>query len=1254
MRWRWVVLGVVLLALVGVPLVLGWRLLHTDAGLRFALAQLDRLPSLRIVALGANGTLAGPLAIDRLLVEHEAVRIEAQDLRLDLRPRALLAGSVHLEELSARRLEVVLKEREERPREPLRFLPHFLGIVAPAIRLDGIALTLADGRRYAVDSLRGALAMTRWRIDLTDLVVEDRLGRVDGMLTLRATEPLGLRGAANGRWQLPDERLYRFAAAVDGNLDRLATTVTLAEPAEFSFIGNALALAGTTRLVGTLRTSGFDGAPWVAAGRLPRIAGSVALAAGADSIGVDGTLTAAEFGDGPVRLQGSGRWHERTIEIAALRAWLPRSSLAVSVAGSVGLEGEAPALALTGDWTALRWPLAGEATFESPLGAFRLQGAMPYTFEVQTQALLTGLPPAEFTAAGSLDRELLVLDRLDGKALGGRVSGGGQLAWSGEQRWSARVDAKDIDVATVRPDLSGRVSVAATIEGRGLTPTAPWTARLASASGRVLGRALTARGEISHRDGEFELRDLRIANGPSYARLDGRWGARVDLRWSADLRNLALLHPDFAGELVSSGRLTGSPERPEVVAEARGRRLRLGGVTVASLDADIDADLADGRESRAELRAGDVEIGPVLLDAVRLQAHGLARDHRLAAEYSAPGDESRRLPGFRGRIAATGGYDAGAARGRGRLEEATMVVPDGTAALLQPAALEVGAGGGRADPVCFATGEARLCAEGEWRSAPAAWRVIYSAQDWPLKRLLRSMFGWREFDGRLQASGWAEQAPGRDWVGGTTVYLDEPVLDVPRNRFRTQRIELGSGRLDLFATPEELRGEVLLDLAEDSRVQGHASAPRTPGVAIADLPLTGTLRADSQALSGLPVLVPEIDRSGGSLDAAVTLGGTLGEPRFDGEFHVRDGRLDMYRTNLSLTALTLDGRFAGDELSFAGRGKAREGELALEGRFSWPDGVMTGQLRLTGRELTLADTPEFRILASPDLTLHAGADGYEVTGEVLVPLARISPRDLSTTVSTSPDERIVGMESEEAGPSTLDRVRSSVRIVLGDDVRVDSYGLKAKLAGDVTVLTQPGDVVRGDGAIRVVEGEYKAFGQYVRITRGVLSYKRTPINEPTLDLVGEREIKGEDIVVRINVRGTLGNPFVTLSSEPPMPDNEILSYLIMGRSLDTLQSGEAASLDRAAQSLAVSGGGLLLGGIGSRLGLDEVAVEQEEEDTAVVIGKYLSPKLFVSYGVSIVEAINTIKLRYTINERWALKAEAGLEQSVDVEFKIER
>ena len=68
-----------------------------------------------------------------------------------------------------------------------------------------------------------------------------------------------------------------------------------------------------------------------------------------------------------------------------------------------------------------------------------------------------------------------------------------------------------------------------------------------------------------------------------------------------------------------------------------------------------------------------------------------------------------------------------------------------------------------------------------------------------MKRLLTSLLGWREFDGVLQASGWIGKEPGQDWLGATTVLLDKASFDIPRNKFRTERVHLGGGRLDLFA-----------------------------------------------------------------------------------------------------------------------------------------------------------------------------------------------------------------------------------------------------------------------------------------------------------------------------------------------------------------------------------------------------------------------------------------------------------------------
>jgi translocation and assembly module TamB len=1257
MRWRWLLL-VLLALLIVTPLVVVQRVLHTETGLRVALEQLRRVPGVTIETFGATGTLAGPLRFRRVLIDHAAVHVDVRDLTLDAGLRSLVKGNVFLEHATAEGAEITLKPREPQPPSAIRFLPRFLEVVVPDLQISNLGLTLADGQRYQVASVRGAVAMTRWRIDLSDLVVEDPLGRVDGAITLRATTPLGLRGAANGRWQLPDEQTWRFAAAVSGNLDRLATTVTLSAPAQASFVGNALDLTGEPRIVGTLRATEFDGTPWFDAGVLPRTSGSVSVDVGADGFGLDGTLTADVFGDGPVRVQGNGRWQDQTLELASFRAWLPRSSLTFTTTGTARFGGDTPELALSGEWTAMRWPLIGEAAVESTLGTYSLQGALPYRFDVDAHArapLLDGAPEAQFTATGSLDNGLVVIDRIDGAALGGRLSGSGRVSWIGDQRWSARFQAQNIDIATLRPDLPGRISTVATVEGRGFELTSPWTARLASLSGTVRGRALTGRGEIAHSNGNYDLRGVRIANGGSHVDIDGRWGSTVDLRWNADVRSLSLLHPDLSGELVSSGRARGNATRPQLDADIRARHLRFGSTVVDSLQGEIDLDLTDARESRADLRATSVDLGFVLLDTARFHLQGRTGEHELSLDFSSTRDDTRRLPGFDARLAARGEFEVATRRWHGQLEDAAFTFPDGRATLLQPAAIEVGPSKLSAAPICLQTDDARLCVEGERIAEPASMRVLFSAQDWPLARLLRSVLGWRELDGKLQAAGWITQQGTQPWVGAMTLYVDDPTLAIPRNQFRSEQVRLGRARFDLKAEPTELRATLAMNVVEGTQIDGEVVATRDPKQDFAGYPLRGEIRARSTSLTALPLFVPEIDRSSGDLNAALAVSGTLGEPRFNGEFHVRDGRFDLYRTNLQLSSVTLDGRFVGDELVFDGSGKTAKGTLGLDGRFTWPDGVMTGQMRLKGDQLMIADTPDFRVIASPDLLFTAGADGFDVTGEVLIPLARITPRDLSTTVSTSPDERIVGTEVGDAGPSTLGRVRSRINVVLGDDVRVDSWGLKARLDGAIAVVTRPDDVVRGDGVIRIVDGEYRAFGQLVTIRRGELRYNMTPLDAPALDLVGDRVIRNEDIVVSINVRGTLDEPFITLSSVPAMPENEALSYLITGRSINTLQSGEAASLDRAAQSLAVSGGGLLLGNLGTRYGIDEVTVEQTgDDDTSVVLGKYLSPKLFVSYGISIAEAINTIKLRYTLNDRWALKAEAGLNQSADVEYRIER
>ncbi len=1266
MRRRYIVFIGLLLALAGsVALFLHW-LLFTQQGLEFAIAQLGRLPTVKIEVRGARGSIAGPLTADSVTVDHEAAHVVARGLAVRPEPGGLIVGHFGLEGLTVSRLEVTLKERPPQPKKPPYFLPAGLRITAPDFRLGNIALTLKSGQRIEARSARGSLSVTRWRLDLDPVDVRGPDGRISGNLVLRASEPLGLRTDLRGEWRLPGDAFeYRFRVLTRGNLDRLGADVFLDAPAKLAFAGTLLDLTEQPRAKGTFRMTAFDGSPWVPAGRFPQMTGTITLAAGLASLGIDGTLTSPALPNQQLRVQGAGRWEERTISLANLNVWLPRMGLAVTSSGTIKLpdadapDGALPLLALNGDWSALQWPieLDGEPVVQSPQGVYTLEGSMPYRFSTRAQVEGPDIPSTSFEAAGVVNKTGVVLDRFDGYALRGRINGRGTLSWSGNQAWSFDVDAQGLAISEFRPGVEGRVSARGTIAGAGLSAAAPWTARLTSLSGTMFGRPLTGRGEIAHRDGSFDLRGVRIANGTSFVDIDGRVGTNaLDLGWNVDLRSLAIVLPGMTGTLVSRGTARGTPSRPVIAGTARVRNFDYAGVQVASFDAEADIDSSDKRRSSVMFSATTIDAAGLAFDFARGSLDGFVGEHRITLDFASPGDPERRIAEFRGEFVAEGGYDLAGRQWAGDLSQADIQFTEGNARLIQPAALVLGPALQSTSPLCLRTDqESRLCIEGERHAQPLAWRVLYSAEDWPLQRILRSLLGWREFDGRLQASGWAEKSPGQEWIGGSTLLVHEPTINVQRNKFRVERIRLGSSRFDLLAEPTQMRATLDIDIDETTKVQGEALVQRHAGAPL-DSTLTGHIKGTSEAIKVLPLLVPEIDRAAGRLEGNVVLGGTIGQPTFNGDFQVRDGVLELYRTNLKISALQADGSFDGDALTFDARGETAKGKLTIDGNFTWPEGVMTGSMRLRGDQLLVADTPELRMLASPDIVLRAGANGFEVEGEVKIPNARISPREITTSVSTSPDERIVGLpDVEDTEPSSGDRVTSRIKVVLGDSVRVDAYGLKARLVGSVTVSTVPDDVPRGNGVIRVAEGQYRAFGQDVRITRGTLSFNDSPLNEPVLDIVAERKIRDADITVAVNVRGTIDQPFVTITSQPSMSSNEALSYLLTGRSIDTLQSGEAANVNQAAESLAVSGGGLLLGGLGTRLGLDEVSLERTgDSDTSVVLGKALSPDLYVSYGISIAEAINTIKLRYSLNERWSLKAEAGIEQSADIEYRIER
>ncbi len=438
-----------------------------------------------------------------------------------------------------------------------------------------------------------------------------------------------------------------------------------------------------------------------------------------------------------------------------------------------------------------------------------------------------------------------------------------------------------------------------------------------------------------------------------------------------------------------------------------------------------------------------------------------------------------------------------------------------------------------------------------------------------------------------------------------------------------------------------------LDAGATGRIDGtrSPSAPATTRCAAAARePAAGPYRSHGPA----EPLRPEIDRSSGNqLD--LTGAATVPPDQRHRQALEDEGELDLYQAVPRLRAATLEARLIDNGFSFSGSARSGEGSLEANGKITWRAGQPVGSLKLSGKDLLVLNVPEARVTASPDLEFRVDGRALEATGTVTVPYARIVPADFTGAVVASSDERILG--APIADPKDSFQVTSTITLALGDRVEIDTYGLSGRLAGAITAQTTPDGISRGSGELSVSEGKYAALGRRLDIERGRLLFAGGLLADPAIDIRATKVFP--DVKAGVNVRGTLREPRMTFFSEPSLPQSQIVSLILAGGSLESAQDSQRGGAGR--NALLAQGGAILAQQLGSRIGIEDVGIEQNlANETSLVLGKYLSPRLYVSYGISLAEAINTLKMRYTLNDKWTIKTESGREQSAEIVYTIER
>ena len=1228
-------------------------LAYTQTGIELAAAQLSRLKTVGIRVEGVSGRLTGPLRIARFELDHKRVHVVAEDIVIDLHLRWLALQTIDVTSATVARAAVELKSApdEPPPTTPLRFLPGFLSIAVDRVDVAAITLQLQNGQVFVIDHVAAAVALNASRLAVRDFTVESPLANLQGNAVLAAARPVGIEVDTHGIVFDGDRPDLTLAATIRGNADVLQFEADVTAPATAHASATLTRPEGSWQIDGKLASSSLSLSPWLPSSAISLQALALDFSVRPDEIHAFGQLTVPQLDRAPLALDARGRYADRTLALTAASITQPGSPLRMTLEGTAAFDGGAPTLDVTTTWQALQWPLSGKTpVLRSPAGRVTVSGGLPYQFAASADVEATQLPAAATTLNGSVDGDAVRIEAFTIGILDGSVSGAGSMQLAAPQRWTLGAAGKGVNPASLNADFPGRIDFTATATGTGLTAKADFQLAVSRLRGTLRGQPLNGSGSVARTAAGWQIGDSAFALGNARLTVAGTVKEEVDLRWTFSATSLASLWPDAAGRLRLDGSAVGPMRLPHVVADIDASGLKLADWSLGSLSADVDVDPSGKTESSLRIDAGNLQRGPLQADSITLTGSGNPAAHTLRAQVTSRAS--------RGKMASAELQVSGAYANEvwtGQIASGRLLDMDGTQplrlakpaqALFSRNRIEVG-------DLCLFLLESSVCGSGQWqRQGP--WHVSATGDDIPLDILGEVLADQPQYLGKMDIDVAAQGSPTMPWRGDASIVLSGGAIVyrlASEDAKSTETVQLGSGRADIRADAGSVSVAVGLSGAAESFIAANATVTRSPGTDFSELPLTGRIRGRMGDANLLPVLVAEIDRAAGALVADVTLSGKVNAPQLDGRIELNRGELDLYRLNLALRQIEIQLNLAANRLQFAGNGRAGDGSWNLGGTLDWKDGLPVGTLQLKGDHLLVADLPEYRVVASPDLIFKIEPRSIRAEGEVFIPSARIQPRDLSGAVQISEDSRLLQEEPVAAGGKY--EVSSGIRVRLGDDVQLDTFGLLGKLGGSVNTLTRTGLISIGRGELSVANGKYEAYGQKLDISRGRLLFDGTPLDDPGLDIQAERTI--ETTKVGLNVRGTLRDPRFGFYSEPSMSQTQILSYLLVGKPLDDLQSRDTAAVGSARDSLALQGGGILAAQLGRRLGLEEVGVQsQGANQTALVLGKFLSPRLFVSYGISLTESINTLKLRYTISDRWVLKTEAGEHQSADVEFIIER
>lgn len=905
-------------------------------------------------------------------------------------------------------------------------------------------------------------------------------------------------------------------------------------------------------------------------------------------------------------------------------------------------------VALTLQSKQLRWPLAGEPEYQIDNLRMRLNGqATDYALSIRSDLKGIDLPPAVLTLDGKGGVEQFNLTRLRLSALQGNTDLSGVVDWSKAISWNSVLTLSGINTAKQWPEWPAKLN--GKIVTRGSVYGGSWQLQVPELTldGNVKQNRVTARGSLTgNAAGQWHIPGINLALGRNTLDVKGDLTDQWQLDANVDAPQLDGALPGLAGVVKGALRLRGNLNAPQLLADLTANRLQWQELSINRVRIEGDVRSTDQIQGQLAIRVEQLKQADFVVSLLTLDARGSEKQHQLRLNMQ--GEP------VSGQLALEGSFDRQQERWRGTLNNTRFDTPVGEWRLSRAIALDYQNTLQRVTvgPHCWLNPNAELCIPRAIEAGPSGQAsVVLNRFD---LAMIKPFLGPDTtlsgvFTGRADVS----------WKAGGS--LPDVRVSLSGNGVKVQQVVQGNTLPIAFETLNlnggltngQVRADWLIKLVNNGQFSGQVQVADPEG----RRNLSGNIAISNLSLAMINPILSDGEKAAGLLNANLRLGGNAKSPLVFGRLALDNVDVDGSWMPFDITEGRLVMNFDGMTSTLDGLIRTSQGQLNLSGDADWRDiNAWRARIAAKGNKLRVTIPPMVRIDVSPDIVFEATPQLFTLNGSVDIPWARITVQDVpETAVGVSPDEVMLNNDLKPISPrSTSIPINSNLVIRVGNDVRLNAFGLKARLQGDLKMVQDQ----RGlglNGQINIPSGSFRAYGQDLIVNKGVLLFSGPP-DQPLLNIEAIRnpDATADGVTAGVRVTGMADSPRLEIFSDPAMSQQEALSYLLRGQGLGN-SGADSGLMTSMLVGMGVAQSGKLVGKIGEAFGVSNLALDTQGvgDSSQVVVSGYVTKDLQVKYGVGIFDSLATLTLRYRLMPRLYLEAVSGIDQALDVLYQFE-